>query len=151
MVYRRGQEHMNASRYEQEFAQTRGVTHATWAAPRRLLASDGRVCGVEFETTRAGAGGELEGTGQTYTLDADIVFKAIGQKVLVGPARRHRGNRGARRQGRIVVDEERRTSLPGVWAGGDCVAGGSDLTVSAVQDGKLAALSIDRFLKSRGR
>ena len=48
------------------------------------------------------------------------------------------------------MDDERRTSLPGVWAGGDCVAGGSDLTVSAVQDGKLAALSIDRFLKDEG-
>ena len=45
------------------------------------------------------------------------------------------------------MDEERRTSLPGVWAGGDCVHGGEDLTVSAVQDGKLAALSIDRFLR----
>ena len=34
------------------------------------------------------------------------------------------------------------TSLPGVWAGGDCVAGGQDLTVSAVEDGKQAARSI---------
>jgi glutamate synthase (NADPH/NADH) small chain len=49
--------------------------------------------------------------------------------------------------GRIVVDEERRTSLPGVWAGGDCVAAGEDLTVVAVEDGKQAALSIDRALK----
>jgi glutamate synthase (NADPH/NADH) small chain len=46
-----------------------------------------------------------------------------------------------------VVDEERRTSLPGVWAGGDCVAAGEDLTVVAVEDGKQAALSIDRALK----
>ena len=37
-----------------------------------------------------------------------------------------------------------RTSLAGVWAGGDCVAGGEDLTVAAVEDGKQAALSIDR-------
>jgi dihydropyrimidine dehydrogenase (NAD+) subunit PreT len=48
---------------------------------------------------------------------------------------------------RIVVDEQRRTSLPGVWAGGDCVHGGEDLTVTAVQDGKLAAISIDQFLR----
>ena len=34
-----------------------------------------------------------------------------------------------------------------MWAGGDCVYGGEDLTVSAVQDGKLAALSIDRVLR----
>ena len=36
--------------------------------------------------------------------------------------------------------------MPGVWAGGDCVAGGEDLTVAAVEDGKQAALSIDRAL-----
>ena len=48
----------------------------------------------------------------------------------------------ALKDGRIVVDAERRTSLKGVWAGGDCVAGGLDLTVSAVEDGKQAARSI---------
>ena len=36
--------------------------------------------------------------------------------------------------------------MPGVWAGGDCVAGGEDLTVVAVEDGKLAAESINRAL-----
>ena len=146
IVYRRGQEHMNASRYEQEFAQTRGVGIRTWAAPRTLLASNGRVRGVEFETTRLGEDGKLAGTGQSYTLDADVVFKAIGQNVswerLADTAEILE-----LREGRIAVDERRKTSLAGVWAGGDCVHGGSDLTVSAVQDGKLAALSIDRFFK----
>ena len=41
-----------------------------------------------------------------------------------------------------MVDDERRTTLEGVWAGGDCVFGGQDLTVSAVEDGKQAARSI---------
>jgi glutamate synthase (NADPH/NADH) small chain len=45
--------------------------------------------------------------------------------------------------GRIVVDHQRRTSLARVYAGGDCIAG-ADLTVSAVQDGKLAAEAIHR-------
>jgi dihydropyrimidine dehydrogenase (NAD+) subunit PreT len=146
LVYRRGQEQMNASRYEQEFAQTRGVAVRTWAAPRTLLASDGRVRGVEFESTRADKNGKLEGTGQTFLLPADVVFKAIGQKVLwdgLGDI----AEVVELKQDRIVVDEERRTSLRGVWAGGDCVHGGEDLTVSAVQDGKLAAISIDKFLK----
>jgi len=149
MVYRRGQEHMNASRYEQEFAQIRGVGVRTWSVPRRLLVSDGRVRGVEFESSRLSTDGKLEGTGQTFTLDADVVFKAIGQKVLwdrLGDAAEFVELKGER----IVCDEERKTSLPGVWAGGDCVFGGEDLTVSAVQDGKLAALSIDRFLKDQG-
>jgi dihydropyrimidine dehydrogenase (NAD+) subunit PreT len=150
MVYRRGQEQMNASRYEQEFAQIRGVTLRHWAAPRRLLTDGTRVRGVEFETTRAGADGRLEGTGQMFTLDADVVFKAIGQKVLwdrLGALKGDTAEIVDVTLDRIAVDEERKTSLPGVWAGGDCVAGGEDLTVSAVQDGKVAAMSIDRFLK----
>ena len=138
MVYRRGQEQMAASRYEQEFAQVRGVTMRYWSRPRKFLVDGARVRGVEFESTNA--------AGETYTLDADVVFKAIGQKVtwerLAGT-----GELLELREGRIAVDEQRKTSLAGVWAGGDCVYGGEDLTVSAVQDGKLAALSIDRVLK----
>jgi dihydropyrimidine dehydrogenase (NAD+) subunit PreT len=146
MVYRRGQEQMNASRYEQEFAQTRGVTVRYWSAPRRLLNAGGRVRGVEFETTRAGKDGKLEGTGLSYQLVADVVFKAIGQKVL-WERLADTGEIVELRDKRIAVDEERKTSLAGVWAGGDCVHGGEDLTVSAVQDGKLAAISMDRYLK----
>ena len=98
------------------------------------------MCGVEFESTQV--------PGETCILEADMVFKAIGQKVLW----EHLADTAQildLKQDRIVVDEERRTSLPGVWAGGDCVFGGEDLTVSAVQDGKLAALSIDRFLRGK--
>jgi glutamate synthase (NADPH/NADH) small chain len=47
--------------------------------------------------------------------------------------------------GRIAVDADRATSIPGVYAGGDCTAG-MDLTVSAVQDGKIAAEAIHRRL-----
>jgi glutamate synthase (NADPH/NADH) small chain len=48
--------------------------------------------------------------------------------------------------GRIKTDAENRTSMQGIWAGGDCVAGGQDLTVSSVQDGKIAAQSIHQHL-----
>ena len=140
LVYRRGQEHMAASRYEQDFAQTRGVTMHHWSKPRRFLADGARVCGVEFESTRT--------PGETWSLDADVVFKAIGQKV----AWERLANTGELlelRDGRIAVDADRRTSLAGVWAGGDCVYGGEDLTVSAVQDGKLAAHSIHKILSER--
>jgi glutamate synthase (NADPH/NADH) small chain len=148
MIYRRGPDDMNASRYEQEFAQTRGVTLRLWSMPRQLLLEGGRVRGVEFETTRATPEGKLAGTGEVWQLEADVVFKAIGQKVLWD-----RLGETAQilelEQDRIRVDAERRTSLAGVWAGGDCIFGGEDLTVSAVQDGKLAALSIDRFLRGK--
>ena len=79
----------------------------------------------------------------TFTLAADVVFKAIGQVFLA------KGGDGVTlNDGRIEVDGEGRTSLTGVWAGGDCVAGGQDLTVTAVEDGKLAALSMDRALRA---
>ena len=48
--------------------------------------------------------------------------------------------------GRIAIDGEGRTSIEGVWAGGDCVLGGDDLTVSAVAQGRDAAESINRAL-----
>jgi glutamate synthase (NADPH/NADH) small chain len=48
--------------------------------------------------------------------------------------------------GKIAIDGEGKTSLQAVWAGGDCTPG-DDLTVSAVQAGKIAALSIDSVLR----
>ena len=145
IAYRRGQENMNASRHEQEYAQVSGVNIRHLLSPQRLLLTGDRVSGVEFEYTTVDADGRLSGTGDTCIVESDVVFKAIGQRVLWDAM----GNAAeilALENGRIEVDEDRKTSLPDVWAGGDCVAGGDDLTVSAVQDGKLAAMSIDRFL-----
>jgi glutamate synthase (NADPH/NADH) small chain len=71
------------------------------------------------------------------------VFKAIGQAFLPADI----AESGIRLAGgRIAVDAERRTSVPGIWAGGDCIAGGQDLTVAAVEDGKVAAEAIHRHL-----
>jgi glutamate synthase (NADPH/NADH) small chain len=145
IAYRRGQENMNASRHEQEYAQVSGVNIRHLLSPQRLLLTGDRVSGVEFEYTTVDADGRLSGTGDTCVVESDVVFKAIGQRVLWDAM----GNAAeilVLENGRIEVDEDRKTSLPDVWAGGDCVAGGDDLTVSAVQDGKLAAMSIDRFL-----
>jgi glutamate synthase (NADPH/NADH) small chain len=146
IVYRRGPEQMSATHHEQEFAQINGVKIKHWARPVRLHGERGRLEDVEFEYTRLDAKGRLAGTGERFTLGADMLFKAIGQVFLPDPV-----VKGARQPleikgGRIVVDKHRATSLPGVYAGGDCVLGGQDLTVQAVEDGKRAAESIDRFL-----
>lgn len=144
IVYRRGPEQMGASQYEQDFAQTSGVTIRHWASPTKLLISD-RVTGIEFERTELDASGKLQPTGDKWSLDADIVFKAVGQSVaseVFGDAAESFEQKG----GKLLVDEHRQTSLPDVWAGGDCIYGSDDLTVTAVQDGKVAANSIDRAL-----
>jgi glutamate synthase (NADPH/NADH) small chain len=145
IVYRRGPDEMGASRYEQEFARTSGVNIRHWAKPVSLLAGD-RIAGVEFEKTTLDSNGKFSGTGETFSLSADIVFKAIGQTTSEATLGAITGTLELN-HGKIVTNDERRTSLPGVWAGGDCVYGGDDLTVSAVQDGKIAALAIDRYLR----
>jgi dihydropyrimidine dehydrogenase (NAD+) subunit PreT len=147
IVYRRGQAEMKASLWEQDLAKTRGVRVMHWARPLRLVAdAAGNVHAVALERTRM-EDHRLVGTGEILTLPADMVFKAIGQTFVPGPLN---GSGGEIRLegGRIAVDEERRTSMAGVWAGGDCAAGGEDLTVAAAQDGKLAAESIHRALSS---
>ena len=149
IVYRRGREQMGASSCEQDLAQRNGVRIRHWARPTRIL-GDEHAAGVEFEYTRVGAGGKIEGTGESFSLDADIVFKAIGQTMAwdeLGDA----GEMLCVEHGRVVVDAHRRTSLDDVWAGGDCVQGGQDLTVTAVQDGKVAAHAIDGALRSNRR
>lgn len=146
IVYRRGPEQMGASRFEQDLAQSDGVRIRHWARPLRLL-GETHVTGVEFEGTRLGADGKLEGAGRNFRLEADVVFKAIGQEMAwegLGDA----AELLRLEHGRIAVDGSRRTSLENVWAGGDCVAGGRDLTVTGVQDGKLAAQAIDQYLRS---
>jgi glutamate synthase (NADPH/NADH) small chain len=147
LVYRRGPAQMSATEHEQEFAQTNGVQIKHWARPVRLVGPEGKVRAVEFEYTRLDAAGRLTGTGDGYTLEADMVFKAIGQIFVGTPLLDGAVEPLDLHTGRILVNEDQRTSLPGVWAGGDCVQAGQDLTVECVQHGKLAAHSIDRFLR----
>ncbi len=146
IVYRRGTAEMGATGHEQEFAQTNGVRIKHWARPVRLRGANGHVQAAEFEYTRLEPSGGLAGTGERFTLPADMVFKAIGQILLPDPLAE--GGRVMLELvgGRIKVDAEHRTSIPGVYAGGDCVCGGQDLTVQAVEDGKRAAEAIHRHL-----
>lgn len=141
IVYRRGAEAMSASRVEQQWAQTNGVTIRYWAAPQELLCEAGAVKGMRFAAT-ALRDGKLVETGETFTLEADMVLKAIGQTYVAEPA----GKAIALQGGRIATDAAGRTSLARVWAGGDCRAGGRDLTVEAVEHGKVAAISIHEAL-----
>ena len=143
VAYRRGQEHMNASLYEQELAQTHGIAIRHWLAPRKLHVADGAVSAITLEKTTLDAGGRLAGTGELVTLQADQVFKAIGQTPDAGPLN---GGSIELEKGRIRVDDQRRTSHQKIWAGGDCIAGGEDLTVVSVEDGKIAAESIHKAL-----
>ena len=134
LVYRRGRDRMNASVFEQDLAASKGVRIVTHATPVAVI-GNGAVREIEFEYVDD----QMQGTGQTLRLAADQVFKAIGQ-TLQGDALPTLEAR------KIKVDGTGRTSVDGVWAGGDCASGGDDLTVTAVAEGRDAAMDIHMVL-----
>ncbi len=138
MVYRRGREKMSASEWEQDLAASKGVRILYGAQPVGVT-GEGAVAAVEFEYTTE-ASGRLEGTGERFRLDADQVMKAIGQRLDGVPEGLVLDG------GKIAVTGAGRTSLARVWAGGDCAAGGDDLTVTAVAQGRDAAEDIHAML-----
>ena len=142
VLYRRGAEHMKASAYEQELAQTRGVKIKHWVQPRKVLTKGKTAIGLKCDYTKMDKG-KLVPTGETLEIPADMIFKAIGQTAI-----NVTGGALALIDGRIKIDAEKRTSVNGIWAGGDCAAGGKDLTVAAVDDGRRAAESIHAYLMS---
>ncbi|MEH6674427.1 MAG: NAD(P)-dependent oxidoreductase [Sulfitobacter sp.] len=134
LVYRRGRDRMNASVFEQDLAASKGVRIVTHATPVAVI-GNGAVREIEFEYVDD----QMQGTGQTLRLAADQVFKAIGQTL--------QGNALPMLEARkIKVDGTGRTSVDGVWAGGDCASGGDDLTVTAVAEGRDAAMDIHMVL-----
>ena len=148
IVYRRDKAYMKASQHEQHFAQINDVKLRYCSSPKRVLSKDGRVTGVEFGVTELDANGSISQTGRSYQLEADVLFKAIGQ-TLSADQLGDSADSLTLENGRIAVNDDRKTSLDNVWAGGDCISGGEDLTVSAVQDGKLAAQSIHEYFHGR--
>ncbi len=142
ILYRRGPEHMKASPYEQELAQTRGVKIKHWVQPKKVLTRGKQATGLACDYMHE-VRGKLQPTGESFEIEADMIFKAIGQSAIDVT-----GGALALSAGRLKVDAEKRTSVKGIWAGGDCIAGGQDLTVAAVDDGRRAAESIHAFLLS---
>ncbi len=144
ICYRRGQDQMNASPYEQELAATHGVVIRDWLQPQKLKTKAGSVSGITLEYTQMNKK-KLVGTGEMITLAADQVFRAIGQTF---------GDENSNTledelkldKGRIATNEEGATSLSDVWAGGDCTNSGDDLTVTAVAQGRDAAEAITKAL-----
>jgi glutamate synthase (NADPH/NADH) small chain len=134
LAYRRGRDRMNASVFEQDLAASKGVRIMTHVVPVSVHGS-AAVQEVEFEYVND----DMSGTGQTVRIVADQVLSAIGQTLADGDLPDVAG-------GKIVVTGAGRTSVSDIWAGGDCAAGGDDLTVTAVAEGRDAAMDIHQSM-----
>jgi glutamate synthase (NADPH/NADH) small chain len=135
IVYRRDQPQMSASNYEQDHARRVGVRILHEAAPVEVR-GNGAVREVAFAYTEPTPEGGLRLREDGFRLEADQVFKAIGQTLGALP------DGVAAAGGKLDP-----ASLPaGVWIGGDCAPGGKDLTVTAAAQGRDAAEAIHRAL-----
>ncbi len=132
IVYRRTENEMSAYRHEYEFIKNEGVGFEFLAQPVSATAEG-------LECVRAGL---------TFVLAGDQIIKAIGQEktgiaAVLGLVME---------RGFIKVNAQLETSMPRVYAGGDCIRGkGSASTVMAAQDGKTGATSIHALLMSEAK
>ena len=153
MVYRRTEKEMTAYAHEYDFIKREGVTFSFLTQPVRVHSENGTVKSLEClrmslgPTDASGRPSPQPISGSEFLLLADQVVKAIGQqKPSLASQLKLKTEKGF-----IEVTADFETSLPGVYAGGDCIrARGAASTVMAVQDGKLAARSIHERLVPRG-
>jgi dihydropyrimidine dehydrogenase (NAD+) subunit PreT len=153
MVYRRSEHEMTAYAHEYDFIKREGVGFSFLTQPIRVHAENGSVKSLECRRMSLGppdASGRPSPrplAGSEFFLAADQIVKAIGQeKPSVAALLKLKTEKGF-----IQVDASFETSVPGIYAGGDCIrARGAASTVMAVEDGKLAGHSIHERLVARG-
>jgi glutamate synthase (NADPH/NADH) small chain len=152
LVYRRSAQEMPAFKYEYELAKKDGVVFHWQTQPVRIIGSGGVVTGLECVRTRLGEPDERGKRApetipnSTFTIDVDMVVRAVGQKQVTDFLRSVNGIE-VHRNGTVQVDSEHRTGNPKYFAGGDCVNGGREV-VDAVAEGMAAGKGIDAWLGS---
>jgi dihydropyrimidine dehydrogenase (NAD+) subunit PreT len=150
LIYRRSEREMSAFPYEYEIAKKDGVVFHFQTQPVRIIGRDSVVAGIECRRTRLGAPdkrGKREAEpipGSEFTLDVDMVVRAVGQKPVTEFLRPVDGIE-LRANGTIVTDDLHQTGNRKYFAAGDCVNGGKEV-VDAVAEGMAAAKAMDVFL-----
>ncbi len=153
IAYRRGEEDVSARVEEVAHAKEEGVKFVYFVNPAEFIGDEnGNVKAVKFEKMRpleerdARGKRKIEGTGEYVTLEADTVIIAIGKH----PNRLIINTPGLEvdRRGKIVVDENLMTSIPGVFAGGDAIRGEATV-ILAMGDGRRAAKAIHEYLTKK--
>ncbi len=154
VVYRRGERELPARREEIGHAKEEGIIFRFLTNPVEILADEtNAVCGlrcVEMKLGEEDASGRARPVaveGSDFVLEADCVIMALGTSPNPLLARTMTGLKCGP-HGEIVADETGRTSLQGVFAGGDAVTG-SATVILAMGAGKRAAKSIDEYIRSK--
>jgi dihydropyrimidine dehydrogenase (NAD+) subunit PreT len=147
MVYRRTEHEKNCTQHELDIARLDGCATLWLASPKETLGESGKVKALVCDVMKLGepdAKGKPApiATGETITLDVDMVIKATGQNPYQDLVSANNINNN---RGKIQIVNQA-TNIKGVFAGGDCVNGGKEV-VDAVQAGKDGAASILSYLQ----
>jgi len=151
--YRRGKQSMSADQFEYDFAKAEGIEFRFFCAPKRIVSANGRIEYMEFIRTEVIAGDasaarvrEIAGT--EFSEPVSAVIRAIGQARLLETF----AAVGIRtREGVVDVDPSLQTSRHGVFAAGDCIfekGSREAMVVEAAEQGKVAARSVDAYLRT---
>ena len=147
MLYRRTQDEMPCTQHELDIAMLDGCKIIWLASPKEIKGTTGKVNELVCSIMKLGEP-DVSGrrspvdTGETFSLNVDMVIKAAGQMPFEGLVK---NNNIENKNGKITLKDKAATNIPGVFAGGDCVNGGKEV-VDAVQAGKDGAASILKHL-----
>ncbi len=154
IVYRRSEAELPARREEVEHAKEEEIVFKLLTNPVEILTdADDNVVGLKCiqmtlgEPDASGRRRPVEVEGSEFVMDVDCVIMALGtspnpllKQTTVGLE--------TQRRGEIVADENGKTSLEGVYAGGDAVTGAATV-ILAMGAGKTAAKAIDEYIRSK--
>jgi len=154
LVYRRSEKEMPARVEEVHHAKEEGIEFCILQNPKRILGNEeGYVTGMEClkyelgEPDDSGRRRPIPIKGSEFTIDVDTVIVAIGNGAnpLIGQTT---PGLELSKWGNIVVDENCKTSLEGVYAGGDIVLGAATV-ILAMGQGRIAAAAINEYLTGK--
>jgi glutamate synthase (NADPH/NADH) small chain len=155
-IYRRDMENMPGSLREVANADEEGIVFEWLTLPKAFLGKK-KVEGVRLTRMRLGTPDTsgrktpVEVEGADFTLDADLVIKALGFDAEDLPAKFDAPGLGVSKWGTVTTDPKTlATTMEGVFAGGD-ISRGASLVVWAIRDGRDAAVGIHKYLEAKAQ
>jgi glutamate synthase (NADPH/NADH) small chain len=154
LIYRRSEKEMPARVEEVHHAKQEGIEFLLLQSPKRVIGDDaGRVIGLEClkfelgEPDDSGRRRPIPIEGSEFTIDLDTVIIAIGNgsNPLI---QQSTPDLKFNKWGNIEVDGNCKTSMQGVYAGGDIVLGAATV-ILAMGQGRIAANAINEYLHKK--
>ncbi len=153
-IYRRTRAEMPARVEEVAHAEEEGVEFCFLQNPTRIIGNEeGRVCAIEVldyelgEPDESGRRKPVAKPGTEHQIKVDAVIVALGNDSNPLMAQTTEGLE-VTKKGNIIVSENQKTSIDGVWAGGDIVLGAATV-ILAMGEGRKAAAAINDYLASK--